>query len=66
MVDENSMLVTTAAQKKNVRIVMKQVDDVLKSNDTGEQGKKGLNSEMTREKERDRSIQRVMEARGTK
>ena len=58
MVDENSMLVTTAAQKKNVRIVMKQVDDVLKSNDTGEQGKKGLNSEMTREKEREQEQQK--------
>ena len=58
MVEDNSALVQSEAQKKTVQIVMKQVDDVLKSNDTGEQGKKGLNSEMTREKEREQEQQK--------
>ena len=58
MVNENRLLVKSQEQKKTVKIVMKQIDDVLKSGDTGTSGKKGLNSEMTREKEREQEQQK--------
>jgi hypothetical protein len=60
LVDDNSALVTQDEQKEVVRIVMKQVDDVLKSGaeSSGGSEKKGLNSEMTREKEREQEQQK--------
>ena len=58
MVDGNKNLVKSDEQHRTVSIVMKQVDNVLKSNDTGQAGKKGLNSEMTREKEREQEQQK--------
>jgi hypothetical protein len=60
MVDANSTLVKTSHQKKVVQIVMKQVDDALKSAAAraSSGAKKGLNSEMTREKEREQEQQK--------
>ncbi len=59
MVDAQRGLVKTAAQRRVVGIVMQQVDDALKTAHAAAQGaKKGLNSEMTREKEREQEQQK--------
>ena len=61
LVQNNAMLCDTPEQKKIVDFVMKQFDDVMKSKDASESvgnEKKGLNSEMTREKEREQEQQK--------
>eukprot|EP00946_MAST-07B_sp_MAST-7B-sp1_P004019 g4019.t1 len=60
MVDANANLVRTSHQKQIVQIVMQQVDDALKSKAAraSSGAKKGLNSEMTREKEREQEQQK--------
>ena len=60
MIDSNVDLVKTSKQKQVVQIVMKQVDDALKSSAAraSSGAKKGLNSEMTREKEREQEQQK--------
>ena len=58
---QNAMLCDQPEQKDIVNIVMKQVDDVLKTGGQAESTgneKKGLNSEMTREKEREQEQQK--------